>query len=126
MLRLVAVFLGIAALGGATQAALADARPSVSTCIAVWNGKSNHLRRVIAPRSQIGVVMPFLAPGAAAAHRSGCEFTFFGPKFSVLVEASGSTGHLRWGRALIGRERIGDATPNALVLADGRVARIRR
>jgi hypothetical protein len=115
--------LFLAFAGG--QAATAESVPAVSTCVAAWNDKSNHLRPLITPRTRIGVVAPFFLSGGSTQNRSGCEFTFFGPKYSVLVDAYSSEGGLRWGRAFAGRDKIGDAAPNVRVTASGSVVRIR-
>jgi hypothetical protein len=116
MPRFAPLLLTVIGLGATAQFGIAgEADTTLKTCISAWNGKSNHLRPLVARRARLGVI----APLGTTATRDQCEFTFFGPKFRVLVDARFSGGHVRWGRPMIGRETIGEATPNALLLADG-------
>jgi hypothetical protein len=105
--------------------AVADSNAGLGACVAAWNGTSNHLRHLVAPRTRVGVVAPLLLTGVSAQHHYGCEFTLFGPKYSVLVEGYWADGILHLGRLYVARNGIGDAAPNVRVAADGTLARIR-
>jgi hypothetical protein len=105
--------------------AVADSNAGLGACVAAWNGTSNHVRHLVAPRTRIGVVAPLLLTGAPAQHHYGCEFTLFGPKYSVLVDGYWADGILHLGRLYVARNGIGDAAPNVRVAANGTLARIR-